>query len=145
MKERELIKLEEKHASEAEFLRVERDKIQKRKTWRCINCNKRTQITKLTIVREFWHTTATGCTGGDYWNPSDEYWIDCPKCGIINRVCDTFVQIRKPWKHINESRTHDFISKNTRFCNEFLKWYPRGCETGMGGITHKIIERLRKE
>lgn len=145
MKERELKKLEEKHASEAEFLRTERDKIQCRKKWTCIHCENKTQLDKLTIVREYWYVEPSGCTGGDYWNPSDEYWINCPKCSMINRICDTFIQIRDPWKSVNNTKTFQLVSKNTRHFKEKYEWYPQGREKGMGGITHTIIDRLRSE
>ncbi len=147
MNERELQKQEVEHAAKGEILRAARDEVQRRKMWWCYNCEKRTPINNITATQEHWYVSPHGCTGGDYWKDSDEYWVICPKCSETSRICDTFVQIRSisPMQHFNDTQTFKLIDKNTQYLAEKLNWYPQGAENGLGCITQAIVDRLRKE
>ena len=48
-------------------------------------CGKEFKIGDLTYIQTYCYEEPHGCTGGDYWFPS-EGQFDCPECGIRNRL-----------------------------------------------------------
>lgn len=142
-REIEISNREKEIANELQLLNIENDEIQRRKMWRCYGCFKRTQISKITIIQDHWYVPPRGCTGGDYWNTSNEVYVPCPKCNTINRICDTFVQIRNvsPIKTINGNKTYTLLRNLRQYANEVLHYYPK---KGNGMITHEDIKQMRE-
>ena len=67
-------------------LQSELTNVRGNKTILCECCQKRTKISKATVVRCHHYIQPHGCTGGDYWTFSHEYYFYCTKCGNFNRT-----------------------------------------------------------
>jgi hypothetical protein len=67
-------------------LQTQKEILRSRRMWTCPCCSRRTAITKLIAVRQYWYEEPHGCTGGDNWWPSDDYHVWCNKCGEWIRV-----------------------------------------------------------
>ncbi len=84
-------------------LRAEQAKALGRKYVTCTDncygkgCGKKFQIHNLVYIQIHFYISAYGCTGGDYWKPS-EGQFDCPNCDHRNRLYDR--------KHIEELRPY---------------------------------------
>jgi len=83
-----------------------------RKLWYCGECGKGTQIQRLTLQEIEWYHPPVGCTGGGYWasNDNPEYNIQCPKCGVVDRL---YTQVSR-WTKF-ESLNEDEIMKHVRW------------------------------
>lgn len=140
-RELEISKREREIAEEVRRLNDEKDEICRRKMWHCYACGRKTQVSKITIIQDHWYVRPSSCSEGDYWNTSDEVFVPCPKCNTINRICDSFVQIRSvsPIKTVNESKTYNLLSTLRRYVKEVLNYYPRENQIP----THTEIEELR--
>lgn len=51
----------------------------------CGNCKTMHRIKNLVYIQTYWYVQPHGCTGGDYWNTGEGYFI-CPDCNIRNRL-----------------------------------------------------------
>lgn len=90
--------------------------------FKCPTCKKKTQVKKLTLIREHWHVPPHGCTGGDYWK-FDQYHVVCHKCSTANRVYDKRPSY-KPERWKGDNSKFDFVREHESQFAERLDWYP---------------------
>jgi len=83
----------------------------------CEHCHRQTQLKNISLVQEMYYTSATGCTGGDYWSPS-QYLVVCPKCTHRTRAYSTKFDAEK-------QKLFEFVESNRTYFKEFLTWYPQ--------------------
>jgi len=77
---------ERRIGEEIAVLEQERDDLRARKTVKCLKCERRTQLSKAILIRKHHYIRPYSCSGGDYWEFSNEYQVLCTKCGNITRA-----------------------------------------------------------
>lgn len=51
----------------------------------CHHCRGQSVISTLTYIQTFYYVSPRGCSGGDYYMPSEGRYT-CPRCGELNRL-----------------------------------------------------------
>ena len=64
---------------------AERDQWQREREVMCTRCGARLEIRTLTFVQVHRYVYPHGCSGGDYWLPSEGRFA-CPKCSAVTRM-----------------------------------------------------------
>jgi len=119
------MKREDQIELEIQALSEEREQIRSRKTIKC-ECGKRTPLKKLIAIREYYYVSPHGCTGGDYWDLSNEYTWYCSKCEKWHRVYkSSFDSIQFPdAKNLPLRATnYEFLHSHIQYVGEVLDRY----------------------
>ena len=130
---------EQEIGAEINALRQEAELIRSRRTWKCPCCEKRTQLSKLTLIQDHYYVAPYSCNGGAYWTTSKAVFIPCSTCDTVSRICDTFVQVRSRNIHIDDDKMYKFVTGHRSYFNERLDYY------GKSSPNYNEVEELRKE
>lgn len=129
---------------EIDSLYKEREEIKSRKTFKCTECGKRTQLKKLTVVKAHYYIRPYSCTGGDYWAFSNEYYVICPKCDVAVRAYtgtydESSAFAEKSIADQKRIRLYYFIDEYYKYFGERLNMYEKS------GINSIDLDKLRAE
>lgn len=125
---------EQQIEQEIESLYVEKESIRSRRTLKCPKCEKRTALTKWTLIRDHHYVQPYSCTGGDYWT-FQEYQIFCPKCEQFSRVY--FSEWDKKYEGGSElNNMFEYIKEHSEYFGEQLGTW--------GDRYHGTIDHIRE-
>ena len=119
-------KQEKELQQQIDDIREHIEDIKRNRTITCKGCSKRTPIRNLVLIKPMWYVEPHGCTGGDYWNESDEFKWFCPKC---NEWCR---ELGGKYVSIEQNTRYQFIVQHKAHFGEFYRQY-----------REKTIEELR--
>ena len=121
---------------EIERLKQEQEDIKSRKSIQCIRkeCTKRTKISKIIAVSEHHYIRPYSCSGGDYWEFSNEYQWICPKCNHWIRVHKRRMDYNdKPTDWTGTGDLFEFMSAHR---SHFAEW--------LDNYDYKDLDEIRK-
>ena len=54
----------------------------------CVHCRAGSTLARWSFVQDYWYTSPSGCTEGDYWNTTKTEccYVACPLCGVLNYI-----------------------------------------------------------
>lgn len=104
--------------NQKERLEKQIDNVKKHIIWKCLHCNKGTQIRFLDLIVIKYYIPPSGCVDGAYWTEgtNPEYNILCPKCSQVVRVYkSTFDNtLSKLWE-LTHSLRSSFKSETVKY------------------------------
>ena len=112
---------EQQIEKEIDALKEELELVRSRKTLACA-CGKRSQLSKWILISDYHYIRPYGCTGGDYWDFSDEYHLICPKCDGLGRVYKASYEADDSVMNT----LYKFIHNHAKYFGEQLKSYGEG-------------------
>ena len=97
------------------------DKLRMAKPWRCLACERTTQVRFLTLIVENYYIEPYSCTGGAYWTEGENptYRIKCPKCNQEIRLYHSRYEHTKEWLATKYGRRHQREQKLWQVTNEY--------------------------
>ena len=100
-----MVTLEQQFEKLGEETRKIHQKIKKRnkkRTIKCVSCDKAHEIGDLTAIQTHWYEEPSGCTDGDQWHEGELQFV-CPETEIRNRLLfnnfDVSYEERKLYKN----------------------------------------------